>query len=142
MSRPHFWVQTHEARAKLGLASATIQCVDVEGVILCHVCVGDLCVKILFGEVKILSVPVLLSTSFIERFVLAIFPLKPRLVPENSRPAAILLTFTGALNVTLDAKHSEESEEVEEGNIPRVTKAKQIPAKIQTTILVRPEDTA
>lgn len=57
-----------------GLTAATNQSVSVDGVILLHVLLGELPVKVFFSVVTHLGVPLLLGTSFIDRFVRGIYP--------------------------------------------------------------------
>jgi len=69
----------------------------VEGVILLHVRVGDLCVKVWFGVVPVLVTKVLLGTTYINRFVRGIFPPEQQVVPFHSRPIPLLKPPTASV---------------------------------------------
>lgn len=87
----------------LGLTSATRQFVDIEVALLLHFFGGDLRVGVWPGGVRRLAVHFLLVTSFIDRFITAIFPREVRIVPDNSRPGAILWALQTAVKVIKDA---------------------------------------
>lgn len=73
-----------------GLTAVANQSVEVQGVILLHVRIGDLRFRIWFRVVQSLAVPLLLGTFFIDRFVLTIFTPERQLVPEQSQTVAFL----------------------------------------------------
>lgn len=50
--------------------------------------------KVVFGVVRNLEVPVLLRTPYIDRFVMGIFPPEWKIISYNFKPISILATRT------------------------------------------------
>lgn len=72
------------------MKDATNQKVTVVGRIALHVKMGDCRVKVVFGDVRHLVVPVLVGTSFMDRLVKGIFSLERKMVSFSSEPVPIL----------------------------------------------------
>lgn len=73
---------------KRRLSSAINQKVeDVDTII--HINMGEARVRVTFGIIKNLAVPVLLRTSFIAKFVKGIFPTERKIVPYNRKPVSM-----------------------------------------------------
>lgn len=66
---------------------------NLEGVILRHVRLGDLRVRVWFGVAVKLTVPILLGTAFIDCFIRVIFTPERRVVPLQSHPVENLNSF-------------------------------------------------
>lgn len=80
--------------------------VDVIGNIMLFVQLGDLHVRVHIGVVDKLAFPLLVGTSFIDRFVQGIFPMERRVVPVRSGPLAIISEYTPPAD-PLTALHAE-----------------------------------
>lgn len=106
-----------------GFTAATRQTVDVQGLTLWHVKLGDLRVRIWFGVLAGLAVVVLLGTKFIVKFVTGTFPLQLKVVPHQSKPVEIIQKDTTTrCSMKLHDKHDQTNknyrtneEEVDEG---------------------------
>lgn len=81
--------------------------VNVEGIIIFLVPVGDLRVREWFGGVEKLAVSVILGTTFINRVIKRIFPPEPKIVLFHSKPVEILASRDGTVKEVIDEKASE-----------------------------------
>ena len=84
------WLPRIRPTTDPGLTAATRQRIHVDGKILLTVRLGDLTARVYFGIVERLAVPLLLGTSFIDRFIDGVFPRTRQVVPIHSRPVAIV----------------------------------------------------
>lgn len=117
-----------------GLTAATKQTVQVEVVVLLHVRIGDHCVRIWFVSVSRLAVDLLLGTSVMEYFMKAILPKKRKIVPDSSRPVALLYTLKTAANDIKDVERV--ADKTEHDVLFRVSGLTSTPANLQVTVLV------
>lgn len=74
------------------LRSATNRKVNIAGTVLLHIRIEDAIIRVVFGDVRSLAVPILLRTSFNDRFFKGIFPPKHDIVLYNSALVPILAT--------------------------------------------------
>lgn len=79
------WASHVKRRNFLELWIANEQKICSEGEILLHLQVGNLCIHLLFGVVKILVLVSFLETSFIDKNIRENFPAERKLVPWPSQ---------------------------------------------------------
>lgn len=96
---------------------------------------GDYKVRVVFGAVRKVVVPVLLGTSYINTFVKDIFLLKWKIVPYKFKLVAILVIKD------LSEKHNDKAQDVTvlEKHAPRlvrVARQRKLPQKLEAAVLV------
>lgn len=72
------------------LQSARGQPRNIDGFVLLHHCIGDLCTRVCFGIARKIVVKILLDRPFIVRFMGAICLSEQKVILRNSPPAAII----------------------------------------------------
>lgn len=77
----------------MSLKSAPNNLVDVSGKLMLLVQLSYLHVRVYFSVVEKLAVPLLVGTSFIDRFVWGIFPVEHRIVTIQAGPVAIISEY-------------------------------------------------
>lgn len=85
------WVIAMKPTAHSKLICATNQPVKISGTIVPYLRIGEARVRGVFGVVWNLVVPLILRTSFINRFVKGIFPQELEIVPFNSHSVSICI---------------------------------------------------
>lgn len=73
------------------LCSATNQRVEIVGILSFYVRMDEARVRVELGELRNLAVPILLGTSFVDKFVKGVFPSKRKIVTYNSPRVSLLL---------------------------------------------------
>lgn len=86
---PLEWQKLVESSRDPVLVAATKESVTIQGVILLHIRLEELCVRAWFGLVPRLAVRRLLGTSLIDHFIGGRFPQEKCLLPIHSKPVAI-----------------------------------------------------
>lgn len=84
------WLPAVKSEQKPQLQSVTYQKLPMVGKITVHVRVGGARVRVDFGAVRQMAVPVLLESSFIDKYDREIVPDKRKIVPHNSESIPIL----------------------------------------------------
>lgn len=84
------WTRAIHISERPQLQSATNQRDEAVGTVMLYIRVWEARVKVVFWIVKNLVVPVLLKTSFIDRFVEGILLLEKKIVPYSSQPISFL----------------------------------------------------
>ena len=141
---PREWMKKIRLIRNVKLTSASRNAMNLVGVLPLFIRMGDLKVRVWFGVVENLAVPVLLGTSYIDRFVQGIFPQERKVVPNDSRPVAILSSFAvdPTTNMVID---EDEVLTVDENTIPnkvsrdvliRVAKQTTLPPMSETIVTV------
>ena len=90
---PEKWKKKIKKVKRVSMTSASKDKMNLVGVIPIVIRLGDLKVRVWFGVIEELAVPVLLGTSFADRFIQGIFPQERKVVPNDSGPVAILSTL-------------------------------------------------
>lgn len=97
------WTKHIRLRVKLGLESASNQPIHIEGTTDLKAHLGDVHFCVTFGDVFNFSVPILLSTLYIDQLFPKIFPLEQQIVLFHWRPPALLASYSykNATNATV-----------------------------------------
>lgn len=97
-----YWLPSIRSCHNPRLRHVTSQKVEVVAAIFLDVRTGDSVLRVMSGIVRNLTVPVLLGTSFIDRFIKVIFASERKIVPFNPPPVLIVMV------------HGVESDKIEE----------------------------
>lgn len=134
---PSEWQQRIKPIRDPGLVAATKEAMVLQEMILLCVRLGDLEVRAWFGVVDRLAVRLLLGTSFIDRFVKAIFPQDKCLLPMQSKPVAIIDEVTKAVDVgAVEKKLSDEGDETGKNHTIWVAQGRHIAPMTTSKVLV------
>lgn len=87
---PAKWLGTIKQMADPGLTTATRHTVDVPGVILLHLQLGNRWLRVWLGGVTGVAVSIRLGRTFIDKVVTEIFPPKRKVVSQQSKPVDII----------------------------------------------------
>lgn len=86
------WLHTIQAPNEKCSRGATTQEVIIAGTVLLHVRMGDARIRLLFGTLSYMAVPILLGMFFIDRLVKRIFQPEHMIVFYNSALVPIIAT--------------------------------------------------
>lgn len=84
------WFSAIQERNRSALKNTTNPKVSVVRMMTLHIRIKEYSVRVVFGVIRHLTVPVLLGTSFIDRFVMGIFSTDRKIVPYISKAELVL----------------------------------------------------
>lgn len=91
---PPQWINNIRLLANIRLKAASLQAMNLIGVIPLFIQVGDLKVRVWLEVIKYLALSAIIGPYFIVCFLQAILPADEKIIPRNSRAFVILATST------------------------------------------------
>lgn len=116
--------------------SASNNHIIVCGKMLLFVRLGYLPVRVRFGIVENLALPVLIGTSYIDQFIKDIFPMKRMILPVHSGAVAILLAYAPTVKSIKSIDIAESSPQLSDPSATLFPVTKQVGIPMNTKMMV------